>query len=368
MFSFLLYFLPCVLIMAFLHYKNKYDYTWKEMLVQLTATAVVVMAVIFADTQIKLYDIKYVSGVVVAKDAVKKYCRSTWEIYEDSWCENHYTKTKTESYTTISDGKVKTKYRSVTYYKPMFSWERKFFVKSNLEEYRIRGVDSQGVVTPPRYEEVAIGDPTVSGKYFKNYPKAASSSLFKYTDDSHVDLVIERPPIHDYYKMSRFINTENVELPKDMTVKEIENILAKLNSSVDNGSNFMVLVTDKDDKFADSVQVKWDGFKINDIIVVLGVNGQGKYNFVKVFSWAVDAMVEVKVKNAFMHKEYDDFKESLEESAKAIKEYYKEASPNKFAYLSPLIELSIFAKVVLVLILIVVTPIVSVYFIKKDIL
>lgn len=379
MFDFLLYGIPSLFIMLAFHFFLRQKYTYKELAMQAVVTLIIIGSVIMIDSFAQTTDYKFINGVVVSKEDIKRNCRSTWAESKDSWCDHHDSRTSSRLKTrtvSVSDGKGGTTSRVETYteyyteYRPIFPWERKFFVKSTIGTYRIDREDRQGVVFPARYNIVKNGDPVTDLSSYNNYVKAAASSLFKYEDDSYPDLVIKRPGIYDYYKVNRVIIDEGVVLPKGETWESLNEQIAVINSSFKNGANLLLYITDKGDDFGKSLQVKWQGFKINDVIVVLGLDKSGEmYNYVSVYSWSESSMVEVEVKDIFaINPSADAISKELVEVAASVSRTFVEPNPEKFVYLKTQIELSTFSVVLLILISLVVTPLVSLFFAKEDIL
>ncbi len=379
MFSFLLYGIPSLMIMLAFHFFLRQKYTYVELAAQAVGTLIIIALVVLIDSFAQTTDYKFINGVVVSKEDIKRSCRTYWSESKDSWCDHHQSRTSSRPATrlvTETDSKGNTRTRTEHYteyyteYRPIYPWERKYFVKTTLGTYTIDREDDQGVIFPERYNVVKDGDPVTSMTSYNNYVKAAASSLFKYSDDAYPDLVIKRPGIYDYYKINRVIVEEGVILPKGETWEELNNQIAAINSSFKNGANLLLYITNKGDDFGKSLQVKWQGFKINDVVVVLGLDKTGEmYNHVSVYSWSESSMVEVEVKDIFaITPNANAISEELVKVSASVSRSFVEPNPEKFVYLKTQIELSTFSVVLLILISLVVTPLISLFFAKEDII
>lgn len=355
-----------VIIMVGIHFFNQTKYTVVELGMQVLSSLLVIGVVIIIDSFSSTYDYKFVHGVVRDKEAITKNCRQYWSEYKDSWCENHDTKTVYEQYTTIVDGKTVTKTRSHTEYYPTYRWERKYFVDTTLGNYRIASVDEQGVNYPSRYNIVAKGDPVTSYKYYTNYVKAASSSLFKYEDDNFKDIDVPRNEVVDYYNINQFYTTSDVSLP--VSSKVLNKKLAVMNSSIKSGANLVFYVSKYDNKFPNALQVKWQGFKINDVVVVLGLDKTGEmYEYVNVYSWSESSMVDVRLKDIFFFSKPANIVEDMDKAVDIVNTTFTEPNEEKFSYLKYKIEMSNVALVILLLWSFIATPLISIFLVKEEI-
>ena len=362
--SFALYFIPTLVIMVATHYFMNCSYTIKEMLLQFVATVLIIFGLLAIDNSLQIGDYKTINGVVSQKEVVQRNCRQYWSTSEDSWCETHDTRVVTKTRTVTVDGKTKVETYFETEYRPRYSWERKYYVNSTIGDYKIARVDDRGSYVPPRYDIVKIGDPVSGTERYKNYVGAVSSSLFKYSDDAFPEVEIEQPKIYDYYNIDRFIS----DIPLQQDIRDLNKTLSAVNSSIDTGANVVVYVTDKPETFSNSLQVKWQGYKINDVVITLGVDkSTGMYQYVDVKSWSESSSVEFSIEDALRGKGLDTIKEDIVTVGQIANENFSEADPEKFSYLKYQIELSWFTTILLILISLVVTPIVTYLFCRNDV-
>lgn len=344
-----------VVVMVVCHILWHKTYTLNELGVQALVTSLIIIFITYIINFSAVFDTKFVHGVVESKNHEDRNCRSTWQKYEDGWCEVHMIKVESER---VCNLEGKCHYEPVTYYKPIYSWERKWYVKTTFGSYKIDRVDRQGVNMPPRYEVVQIGDPATKTEYFKNYIAAAADTLFKYNDDVYKDINIERLGVEDYYNINQFY-FDGVEITQEQ-YKKYNRELSKINSSFKNGANVVIYMTDKPSEFASSLQVKWQGFKINDVVIILGLDkSTGKYQNVSVFSWTESVSVEILLKTHLSQSGIANIEEDMKYIKETVNDLYVEPKDVKFEYLKSDIPLPIWAHVLLTIIILVVTPIVT---------
>lgn len=361
-FDLAIYFIPTLLIMVVCHILFHKKYTMIEFLVQAGLSFLIILAIIVVSNLTQLTDHKVVHGVVENKRDIVKECRRYWATYEDSWCEHHHTRVESTEICRNTDGKRSCTTEYTTYYLPVFEWERKFFVYTTIGEYNIKREDRQGKIFPQRYNIVQNGDPVSGYTPYPNYVGAASKSLFKYEDDKYVDLKVERSGVYDYYQIDQvYLDGVSHPSPKDLNKK-----MQMINSKFKSGANVTLFVTDKPEDFANSLQVKWKGFKINDVVVVLGVDKTTQnYQYAKVFSWSESSMVEVELSDYLMNSDFKNIETDMDNIVSIVDNNFKEADPNKFRYLKAQIELPMVSIIFLIIFQLIVTPIVT-YYLAKD--
>ena len=324
------YFVISALIMVITHILIKKNYTTTELLCQLGATFFAILFVYGISSFMVGYDYKLIHGVVTDKEYVQKNCRMSWQEYKDSWCENHYSRSRSrEVRKRDADGKYYTETEYYTEYIPKYRWERKWYVNTSIGDYRITSVDEQGVREPERYTVATKNDPVTSYEMYYDYVGAAAQSLFKYEDDDYKDENIRRSEVYDYYNINQ-VYVDGVIL-KDY--RELNKKLAVVNSTLTTGANVIIMLTDKPQNYSTSLQVKWEGFEINDIVIVLGVDESlKKYHHVSVFSWSENSMVEVKIKDQLIFSDFTKIYDDIDRIGDIVNETYEEPSPDKFRY------------------------------------
>jgi hypothetical protein len=364
----LLFFIPILIVAAFVKLYFKWEYTWKEFALQVGVTFAVLFALFLGVGAYQISDVKLVNGVVSNLDANKQSCPSGWNSYKDNHCTEYRTR-EVYSHTSCSGtgtSRVCTKYYD-TEYNYIYDWERRYFVASSIDtQYEIAREDRQGTITPSRFEVIRLGDPVTVSVRYNNYIKGASDSLF--AEEAEIeDIPIAYPSVRDYYKTSRviFINTP----PDSSLYKEWNESLAVVNSAVsETGGNAIIVLTDS--KFTDTAGAlarAWDAHNINDVVTVIGRTGNDIV-WVDSRSWSNNSLVTVEIKNEIMNLGTLDSVKINEIIKTSMLNNFEEKPMEDFEYLADDIVPPNWALILAGIILLIITPITTLILHKKDIM
>jgi hypothetical protein len=170
---------------------------------------------------------------------------------------------------------------------------------SNKESIEIPRVDSQGVIEPPRFSQVRIGEPTAIPHTYTSYIKAAPDSLFrrKGLKDKYLGALPKYPDsVYDYYHVNRFLtvgfSVQNAKVWNDG--------LAEINGDLGRSRqvNMLVVLTNQPPEWFYALEEHWLGAKKNDVVLVIGVNYEGKPEWANVMAWTTEKSLEVKLRDA----------------------------------------------------------------------
>lgn len=336
----------------------KHEFTIGEMAVQAGITSVVMIGLTFASFHSQTYDTMIINGAVTKLNPQRESCNMFWSDWPDGFCTNQHTRQVRDGQTCTTNNKgvrsctpkYKTQYRSV------YSWERRYFVTTDLPEvYEISRVDAQGVNTPPRFAEIKIGDPVSTSVSYTNYIKGAASTLFnvKYEDVPP----IAYPKIYDYYKARRVIYF-GVPASFDF-VKQWEGKLAELNTSIrKTKANVIIVVVDSTRDWAERLAQAWDAHNINDIVVVIGTQGD-TITWVDVRSWSSDELVDITIRDEILkigNVDPDKINNIIYDS---VVRYYKMQSMDDFEYLADDIPPPMWMYIIAAIVLLIISPAVT---------
>ena len=231
-----------------------------------------------------LQDTEVWNGHVTSLQTVKKDCQYPgWYDYSDSFCTNENTRevySHTEYYECGTTKSPQTCSRDVydTEYSYDYPWEKKYYVNSTLKQFMIRRVDDRGAKVPPRYTSTQVGDPVSITKSYTNYLKAADMSILNpqniAVSEQELALVPSYPiGIYDYYKINRFVQVGSkipaAEVAKwNSGISEVAKVVGPVKQA-----NPVIVVTDQPQYIRYAIERKWNGGKKNDIIVLIGVDG-----------------------------------------------------------------------------------------------
>jgi hypothetical protein len=268
-------------LLAKLKYGDKI--TSKELILATGISVLVSLGVYFAGSYSQLLDTEVLNAKVIKTHIVKQECQSGWSDYSDSFCTNEYTREVVDYYRDVSctdsNGKsyvCGTEPVYKTQYSYEFDWEKKYFVVSPLSAFTIARVDRQGANIPPRWMGTKIGDPVSITNSYINYLRIADQNILNPANISASAeslLLVPSYPIgiYDYYKLNRVVTISHT-LPN---IKDWNTRLSEVNSIVGpiKKANVILVVTTESPDIRFSIEKKWLGGKKNDVIVILGVEG-----------------------------------------------------------------------------------------------
>lgn len=231
-----------------------------------------------------LQDTEVWNGQVTSLKTVKKDCKYPgWHDYSDSFCTNENTRqvySHTEYYECGTTENPKTCSRDVydTEYSYDYPWEKKYYVNTTFRQFNISRIDRQGANVPPRYTQTKVGDPVSITNSYTNYLKAADLSILNpqniAVNQAELNLIPAYPiNIYDYYKIDRFIQI-GLKIPAtevatwNLGISEVAKVVGPIKQA-----NPVIVVTDKPQYIRYAIERKWNGGKKNDIIILIGVDG-----------------------------------------------------------------------------------------------
>jgi hypothetical protein len=363
----LLFFIPILIVAAFVKLYFKWKYTWGEFGLQVGITFAVLSVLFLSAGAFQLSDNKLVNGVVATLDADKQSCPSGWRSSRDSHCTEYRTREVYSHQTCSGTGTSRSCTNHYdTEYNYTYDWEQRYFVTSSIDTgYEINREDRQGVIVPSRFSEIQLGDPVTVSVSYSNYIKGASDSLFA-EEEPVENIPIAYPSVRDYYKSNRVILI-NTEADSNL-FREWNQSLAVVNSAVrETGGNAIIVLTDS--KFSDTPEAlarSWDAHNINDVVTVIGRTGD-VIDWVDSRSWSNNSLVTVEIENEIMNLGTLDSSQINDIIQTSILANFDEKSMEDFAYLADDIVPPKWAFILAGIILLIITPITTFLFHKHDI-
>jgi len=290
------------------------EYTWSEFLAQCILCLMVLTIFWGAFRYSDTWDTEIWNGEISAKNMVQKDCPWGWVRHQDSFCSNYQTKQVRDypdgqTCTTDSKGRrTCTSYpRYHTEYNYDYDWERRWYVSSaNLDfRYEITRVDRQGVNAPPFYTRTQVGDPASVTKGYTNWIKGASDSLFHEDGaiaEQYATLIPEYPiALYNYFHVDRVVQV-GVSMP-DIALwnRQLGDALKQLGPNRQmNAVIVLVDATKVGSDFPFAVRRAWNGFKKNDAVLFIGVDGAKNVQWAEVLSWSKENLFNVQLRNAIL--------------------------------------------------------------------
>jgi energy-coupling factor transporter transmembrane protein EcfT len=227
--------------------------------------------------------------------------------------------------------------RCTTYYEHL--WDYDWVVKTTIGDITIDRVDRQGTSEPPRYTKAQIGDNVASTEYYTDYI-GGSDSLYNTsklidTSNAYHKKVPNYPDISDYYNVNLVIPIGNID---KKIVTNLNNKLRTVMPELSKGkhNNTIIVITNESMSFAQYLKNAWNNGKINDGVIVIGVDKNNDITFTKVFGWSRNFMYFSKLETDLL----DIQKLSVDTLDKIVytiqqdtTQYFKEKSMKDFEYL-----------------------------------
>ena len=207
-------------------------------------------------------------------------------------------------------------------------------VKSDIGKTYIDRIDRQGEDTPPRWESAIVGEPYSTQISHTNYIKSSPMSIFKDFEQFEKVDIPSRPDVYDYYRIKHTVNFNSSWTKEiDQIDKLLGETLAKTSPIVK--ANVVVVFYGGDDKVLQAMKVRTFGGRINDQTIMVKVDPDGKIVNVFPFSWTLNNMVNVKLRDDIMalgnlNGKSKEFVDAINSNMKA---YYAKRPNNSHDYL-----------------------------------
>lgn len=343
----------------------KHEFSLKEILIQAGVTGFILILLVATGSRYQTIDYKIVNGVVTKLDPRTQSCPAGWVSVQDNFCTEYRTRTVKvgESCSTDTNGRRTCTPRYDTEYNYIYDWERRYFVRTDIDEtFEISRVDRQGVSTPQRFSSIKIGDPVSISVAYTNYIKGAVNTLLnqKYEEVPQISY----PQIYDYYRVNRVIYFD-AQGNSDY-VKEWNEELSVLNSSIrKTNANVIINVVGSTLDWSERLAQAWDAHNINDVVVSIGTDGE-KIDWVDVRSWSKNNIVNIEIRDEIMSLKNIDKTRINDIIKTSIEKNYVQQDMKDFEYLADDIPPPTWVFVIAGIILLVATPIVTLYFSKPE--
>jgi len=295
--------------------------TWKEFLLLIGAVVLIVgisSAICYYNN---LYYNEIWNGQVVSKDKEEVHCRHSYS------CNCRIVTSgsgKNQTTTTHCD----------TCYEHHYDYD--YVVRDNTgHSYDIDTVDRQGLITPPRFETVEIGEPTAHVSSYKNYLKASSDTLFRkdFVNEKYKGKLPEYPNIiYDYYRLTRVV-TANFALENK---KQWDNALSEINGKLGKKKQsniILVLTKNQSQDYVQALDQYWRGGNKNDVIIIINIDATNKIERVSTLVLAKDDMLKIQLRDNLMDIETLSMEKIMPEIENCVSKYFVRKRMREFEYL-----------------------------------
>lgn len=297
--------------------------TWKEFLLQVALQAVIAgtsSAIVYHSNT---SDTEVLNGVVTRKVRDEVSCRHSYQCHCITTCSK---RGKSNSCST---------HCSICY---EHSYDVDWDVYSSIpDSTSIETLDRRGLIEPPRWTAVKIGEPYSTQHDFTNYIKAAPGSLFRHQglEGRYKPYLPPYPNgIYDYYRSDDLVLVKGarVDDPKawNRELAEINGRIGKL-KQVD---VVLVLVKNLPQEYFYALEQHWIGGKQNSAVLVVGVDDALTPKWASVMSWNTNKMFEVHLRDQVMDLPRLDRATLLPLLEQEIRTYYHRKPMKDFEYLT----------------------------------
>jgi hypothetical protein len=213
------------------------------------------------------------------------------------------------------------------------SWDA---TSSNGENVFHDGCNAPYTSEPERWTIIQIGEPTAVEHSYTNYIKGNPNTILKRTGaaEKYGALVPGYPGVYDWYRAQRFLIGNSVHLPDPVGLnRHLSEINARLGAK--KKVNIVVLVTSIEDQaYLEAVREQWIGGKINDTVVVVGVNKDTlEVRWAGVISWTKSEQVKVDLRNRILDQTVLDGHKMLDAIEQEVSSKYEHRRISEFEYL-----------------------------------
>lgn len=324
----------------------KQSITITEGITQALLVALIVSGLWAAGRYSDTHDVELWNGEVTNKQIQREQCPWGWRDWQDDFCTEYNTRRVKDGpprkvCSTDSNGKKSchTVQDYKTQYKYIYPWEQKFYVFSNVQEtYYIPRVDAQGARIPPFYLKAYIGEPVAARKSYTNWVRAASTSIFHEdgaVEEKYKDVIPQYPnDVYDFYNVNRVVKVGNVTVPNFLN-EALRMELKQLGPQRQMNAIFVIAdakVVGQDFPYA--VRRAWMGFKKNDAVIFLGVDGD-TLKWADVMSWSKKSIFDITLRNELytMEGKTVDYMFALNKLTNTAMAHYERRSMKEFEYL-----------------------------------
>jgi hypothetical protein len=224
---------------------------------------------------------------------------------------------------------------------------------------------------PRRYEIAFIGEPCSLEHGYTNYVQAVPESLFRTIKSASYDKYVPKyPRVFDFYRVNRVVNISS-GLPAN-TIKDLQDgasgMLRTLGAQKQ--VNIIFVVTNiEDPALRYAFEGSWLGGKKNDVVIFLGVKGT-KIVWADTMTFALNKgneLFQVKMRDGLQDIGTVDPVKILNFTQDTIRSDFKRVSMSEFKYLEDEISPPTWAIILMVLISILASVGLSIWFAREEV-
>jgi hypothetical protein len=241
-------------------------------------------------------------------------------------------------------------------------------VASTVGGFSIDTIDRQGLREPPRWTSTRVGEPVSVTHSYENYVKASPGTLFRHqglTEKYATTLPNNPQNIYDYWHLNRLVTVGiSVDDPRGWNAA-LEELNAELGAPKQ-ANIIVVLVKDQPQDWYYALEQKWIGGKKNDVVLVVGVDGDLKPQWATVMCWTTNEIFKVKLRDDVMNDPVLTKDAVIADLKTNVSQYFVRKPMADFQYLESEMTPSTTAWVVTLIIALIVSIGLTVFFELED--
>lgn len=339
---------------------SKGKFNWLELIAHTAAVSLIIVIGYYIALHGQMTDTEIWNGVVAHKEKVESQCCHKYS------CDCHEVCTgngKNKSCTTSCDTCYEHGSRT-TGWDGDRTWQA---YSSNNELIYDNSCNSPNTSEPSRYTGIKIGEPTAFAHKYTNYIKGNPDSIMRRegaAEEFH-DKLPQYPKVYDYYHADRFIAV-GVTIPD---IGDLNKKLSEINGSIGAQKQIniiVVAVNETDSRYLEALREVWLGGKKNDFVVVIGVADYPNIGWAGVISWTKNEALKVDIRYKLLDMQKFDGQAIL--NMLQIEAYvrFERRHMSDFEYLKDTIEIPNFAFWTLLIIGIIVSAGLQIWFWRED--
>lgn len=192
--------------------------------------------------------------------------------------------------------------------------------------------------------EEATAEPTVAESNYINRVQNATSAfnLKKIEEKEAIKLGLYKyPPIYDFYKQNSLLGGEKLTCYKNKTqlandIKSYEYLNGKYGNPY-KVKTFVLLFVDKPLSIVAKQEAYWERGNQNEIVTCIGLDSNGKINWVKAFTWSDNTRIPINLREDIMQLKYWDAESVKIILTNEIKNFKYKNLDKDFQYLKPVL-------------------------------
>lgn len=317
--------IPTLVALGFLILGGK-QITLKEFLTQMGVQVLLMTCIAYGVSCQNTHDTEILNGRVTQKVRERVGCRHS---YQCNCYESCSGSGSSRSCTTI----CQTCYEH--YYD--IDWDVRTTINSTIS---INTVDRQGLIEPPRWTKVIIGEPVAVEHGYTNYIKGSPDSLFRHQGltEKYVKALPKYPgDVYDYYRLNRLVPI-GVNVPD---AADWNRDISELNATLGISKQVNIVVVAIKNVPGDyyyALEQYWIGGKKNDVVLVVSLDDANKIQWTEVMAWTDNKIFQVSLRDQVNSIGTLTREPIIKALANTVGAFYVRKPMKDFEYLSGLIK------------------------------